>query len=532
MTARSLSIAALVVLWLMRVPSIAQPMAADQSLYAYAGQQLVAGHAPYAAAWDQKPPGIHVVYALLWSVWPHDSVVPIADMAVAGIVAWLLVILGRRRFTESIGLAAAAVFLFFANPSMVQRLSGVYVRAQCETFIALAITAAVVLAASEHRRTRHLIGIGVLLGCAFWLKYTAAPYALAIVGAVFVWPRNGEPSWRSGMREIGLIAGTGALTVVVPIVAMAALGALQDLFLATVTYNLAYSSETFEGTSRLRYLFTFPVERAANDALWMLGGLGAAFSIVRWLRAPRSETALCSLVILSWVIAACLSILIIGARDSPQYFVQAAPALAMMATAGLAPLFTSWRARPMAAGVALVVLGAMCTRQGEWGHLPKLIENTRADWTALIGGSDRDVYLARFVGGELSKFVALEVENLSAEVRTTTSPDEAIYVFGYSPGVLLKGQRRSASRFHWSRPIVMEFAAGTPGYGSAGLLADLTREHPSIVALQKQDWGRPNGKGEPNSAAFFHGNGDLDTWLTSGYALEYETPLYEVWRRR
>ena len=46
MTVRSLSIAALVALWLLRVPSIAQPMAGDQGLYAYAGQQLRAGHTP------------------------------------------------------------------------------------------------------------------------------------------------------------------------------------------------------------------------------------------------------------------------------------------------------------------------------------------------------------------------------------------------------------------------------------------------------------------------------------------------------
>ncbi len=532
MTVRSLSIAVLVVLWLLRVPSIAQPMAADQSLYAYAGQQLIAGHAPYAAAWDQKPPGIHVVYALLWSVWPHDSVVPIADMAVAGLVAWLLVAIGRRRFTDSIGLGAAAAFLFFANPSMVYRLSGVYVRAQCETFIALAVTLAIALAAAERRTGRHLIGIGVLLGAAFWLKYTAAPYALPVAVAILVWPRDGQPSWRAGLREIAQVAGVGALTVAVPILAMAAAGAIPDLYLATVTYNLAYSGETFERVSPLQYLFSFPIERAANDALWMLGGLGALGAAWRWLLAPRNAAALCTLVILSWVAAACLAILIIGARDSPQYFVQAAPALAMMAAVGLAPLFTQWRTRPLVSGVALAVLGAMSLRQGEWGHIPKLVENTTAEWSVLTGRTDRQTYLTRFGGRELDKFVPLEVENLSDEVRTTTQPDETIYVFGYSPGVMLKGQRRSASRFHWSRPIVMEFASDIPGYGSAGLLADLARERPSIVTLQKQDWGRPNGRGEPNSAAFFHGHAGLETWLTSGYSLEHETPLYEVWRRR
>ena len=533
MTARSLSIAALVALWLLRVPSIAQPMAGDQSLYAYAGQQLMAGHAPYAAAWDQKPPGIHVVYAVLWSIWPHESVVPIADMAVAGLVAWLLVIIGRRRFTEAIGLGAAAVFLFFSNPYMVQRVGGAFVRAQCETFILLAVTWAVAFASVERRTTRHLIGIGVLLGCAFWLKYNAATYAVAIFVAVFVWPRDGQPSWRSGVRDLGWVTGAGALTVALPLLAMGAAGVWQDLYLATVTYNVAYSGETFRNTTPLRYLVTFPIERAFNDALWILGGAGAILALLRWLWSPRSVPALCGLVILSWVLASCLSILINGARDLPQYFIQAAPALAMMAAVGLAPLVRNWRTRPAVPLVTLVVLIAASLRPGVWGHLPKLIENTRADWDALIGRTERQAYLARFgSAADEDKFVAIEVEDLAKAVRATTVPSDTIYVFGFSPGVFLKAERRSASRFHWSYPVVIEFAANTPGYGSNAVAADLERERPAVVALQKHDWGRGDQSVEADSSVFFHRTPRLETWLTSAYALERETPLFEVWRRR
>jgi hypothetical protein len=200
---RWLTIAAIVGLWLLRVPSLAQPMAADQGLYAYAGQRLAEGHAPYAAAWDQKPPGIHLVYAALWSVWPHESVVPGADMAVAGLVAIFLIVIGRRRLTEGVGFGAAGIFLFFANPSLVQRMSGVLVRAQCETFIALAITMALVLIAAERRRTWHLLGAGVLLGCAFWLKYNAAAYAIAIAMALAVWSRDREHGGSSCATSAG-----------------------------------------------------------------------------------------------------------------------------------------------------------------------------------------------------------------------------------------------------------------------------------------------------------------------------------------
>src|SRR6185436_24495 len=121
---------------------------------------------------------IHFIYAALWRIWPHDAVVPAADAIAAGVVAWLLVILGRRTSGDPAGFVSAAIFLLLANPA-IQRLSGVRVRAQCETFIAVAVTAAFVLAmgrgglalgtgpsTSRGGPWRPLLA-GAALGCAF-----------------------------------------------------------------------------------------------------------------------------------------------------------------------------------------------------------------------------------------------------------------------------------------------------------------------------------------------------------------------------
>src|SRR5262245_31300589 len=139
----------LVVLMLvaMRLPSLVQPAGGDQNLYAYLGQRVIDGGVPYRDAWDQKPPAVFFVYAFLWRIWPNESVVAASDLAAAALVAWLLVILGRRLFSEGAGYTAAALFLLLGDP-WLQRLSGLNVRAQCETFIALAVTTALVLAAS------------------------------------------------------------------------------------------------------------------------------------------------------------------------------------------------------------------------------------------------------------------------------------------------------------------------------------------------------------------------------------------------
>ena len=166
-------------LLVVRLPSLVQPAGGDQGLYTYAAQRILAGDVMYRDVWDQKPPGIALIYAPLLTIWPGEAVVPGADLAAAAAVAILLVALGRRRDSPAVGFGAAAVFLLFGDPYL-QRLSGIYVRGQCEPFIALAVTASLVLLAHRTRRPLHLIGAGVGLAVAFWLKYNAAAYALPI----------------------------------------------------------------------------------------------------------------------------------------------------------------------------------------------------------------------------------------------------------------------------------------------------------------------------------------------------------------
>ena len=128
-------------------------------------------------------------------------------------------------------------------------------------------------------------------------------------------------------------------------------GAFDDFFLATVTYNVRYSGETYRGPLHaLSYVLTFPIGYARVDPLWLVGGAGCAgllfFGIGKralWLPV-------------AWVAAACLSIAINGSRGLPQYFVQAAPALALAAGCTAVLL---WRRAGRAVRIVGVVLVAI-----------------------------------------------------------------------------------------------------------------------------------------------------------------------------
>jgi len=500
------------VLLVVRLPSLVQPMGADQGLYAYIGEGVRSGELPYRDAWDQKPPAIHVTYALMRAVLPLDAAVPAADLLIAAVVAALLWRLGETLAGGAVGAWAAVVFLALSNPAFA-RLGGVSLRAQCETFIAAAVGGAflcLVRSRDDERTTSNLLAAGALFGLAFTFKYNAAAYALAGAVWLFIWQR-------ATPRAIALLAGGFLLPLAAFGIWFAAGGALSDLYDATIVYNVRYSGETYQGPLHaIVYLLTFPIRHARVDALWLLGGGGCAVLLAAsWRRRD-------GLIAVAWVAAACLSIAINGSRELPQYFVQAAPALALAAGWAGLRLRAPWRL----ANAALIVIILI----GVWrvNDFRKLVDNTWHDARYAFGRMTRMDHLARYGDRSTRKYSALAMDELGTFLRSHSEAVDTIYVFGFSSGAYVAAHRRSASRFFWSRPVIVGFNDGKPGYGVSGLLDDLRRRTPVVVALQQRDW-YPD---VDDSAHFFMTTPALADWLRTSYHRVTATEGFDVWIRR
>ncbi len=126
------------------------------------------------------------------------------------------------------------------------------------------------------------------------------------------------------------------------------------------------------------------------------------------------------------------------------------------------------------------------------------------------------------------KYSAVAAAELADAVRASTQPADRIYLFGFTCSVYADSARASASRFFWSRPVIVNFKAGTPGYGVDGLLADLRRRPPSLVALQRRDWAPDVA----DSADFFMSTPALADWLQSNYVQAAGPDAFDVWVRR
>jgi 4-amino-4-deoxy-L-arabinose transferase-like glycosyltransferase len=498
---------------IVRLPALVQPMGADQGLYAYVGERILDGGLPYKDAWDQKPPAVHFTYAALRAMWPHDSAVAIADLAAAVLTAWLLYRLGGVLVAPRTGQVAALLFLFLANPAFA-RLAGVSVRAQSETFIAVTVTGALLLLLRPGASPWRIAAAGVLFGIAFTFKYNMVVYAAAGTLMLFLMPRKGDDVRRAAPVFV-------ALGFMIPVSVVAALfavrGALPDLYDATITYNVQYAGETYAGPlDAIRYLLTFPIERARVDGLWLIGGAGCAVLMGASLRSRDRMIAPV------WVAAACLAIAINSSRGLPQYFVQAGPALAL-AAAWAATLLWS---RRTVVNVAVVVLVSYAV----WrvNNFQKLAENTWHDTQYVARQTTKPQHLARYGEPNVRKYSALAVENLAEYLRVHSAEGETVYIFGFSAGAYVKADRVSASRFFWSRPVIAGFNDGVPGYGAGGLLADLTRNTPKVIALQQVDWLRD----VDNSSHFFTTHPQLGPWLRAHYAPAPGPEGFDIWLRQ
>jgi hypothetical protein len=297
----------------------------------------------------------------------------------------------------------------------------------------------------------------------------------------------------------------------------AASHAVRDLYDATIMYNVKYSGETYEGPSHaVSYLLTFPVRHARVDALWFVGCGGCAVLII------AARRRMDRLVPVAWTAAACLTIAINGSRDLPQYFIQAAPALALAAAWG--GTFLRTPVRVVNALIACVILIAVW-RVNDFG---KLLDNTRHDLRFMTGAITRSDHLARYGDRATRKYSAQAMDELGAFMQSHSGATDTVLVFGFSSGAYVKAERASASRFFWSRPVIVGFNDGQPGYGVAGLLDDLRQRHPAIVALQQRDW-YPD---VDDSAHFFMTTPSLANWLRESYELVSGPEGYDIWMKR
>ena len=265
------------------LPNLNYPIGRDQAIHLVIGEGLLHGQRLYLDLWDNRPPGIDFLYALIAKAFGHVM----WSVAVVDILWLLAVSYLIFRFAEKyVGPAAAGVAVVWN--AFWHCWAGYWEAGQAETFLVLFVLGAYLLMSDEEGGMGRHIAAGLLFGAAFWLKYNAVAFLPFLVLFPFLdWsaldklPRRLPMilPWREWLRRALPLAAGFALALIAVFGFIAFSGAWGAMKEAQFEVLPRYSAMALERTPH--YLF------------WLLGQTEFSLGLA-------TEIAVAAALVVAW----------------------------------------------------------------------------------------------------------------------------------------------------------------------------------------------------------------------------------------
>ena len=466
---------AALLLLLLRLPSLLEPAwYADEGTYSDIGRALDLGAGLYRDVWDNKPPGIYWLTALLELRGPSVALLHgflALVVAATAVAVWLL---GERVAGRLAAILSTFAFLVLAS---LPNLDGDLYNAE-PVGAAFAAFAVLLMLGSSGRE----VPAGVLAGLSLLFKEVFAA-DLLVVMAIPVLLAGGRLGRRE-LRAAGLVAAGAGLVLLAAAVPLAIHGSLGSAVLALTLQDAKYVgwSNGIGGGPATVTLTLLSLTRLVGPVV------GGAVAAAWLLRRGRPGAA-----VIAWWLGCDLAATMLSARGLTHYVQQAEPALALLAgMAALAVLKSGRRLRPaLAAGLLLLTFPAaqltlwlpraeVALAQGEptpaWEHgnfrswqLPGYYS---AAWLHLSGNLSDSAYAATFPGPVASQAAVAKL------FRECSSADQRVFVWGTVHWAYALSDRLPAGRF-----VSLNTAFSLEPHNQDLLFGDLSARPPAVLVV-------------------------------------------------
>ncbi len=467
-------------------PVLTYPLGRDQATYFLIGQSLLEGKELYLDLWDNKPPGIFYLYAVIAKVFGTVMWSP----AVVDIL-WLVAIsYCIFHFTQRyVGSAGAAIAVMIHASWHVR--AGYIFEAQPETFQLFFVFAAYFLMTPNERRSSlGPFAAGLLLGCAFWLKYNALaflPFLLFVpyldTSGLDIKPARVALliSWKSWLAKAGLLLAGFATAVGLVLARYWLVGAWPAMKEIQFEVMPRYATMALHGRGHY----------------WLRVIMHSEFHLGTW-----SESATLAALCIAWRChnLARFAPLFIGAalamastamqlRLHDYYFQTCYPFLAIIWGYVCVKIYEGCRAVArdfiqrgwrLAAVLVWIVLANLC-----FWPMPAEFDSLRMQYEALSEWRHNpDVFYAEYpcerrwlehLRGQLSVVRFL---------KENSAPRDGVFLWGAHSLIYLMSERRPPTRFMSNLGLI---AVWTPPAWREELMRDLEKSPPRFIVVARRD---------------------------------------------
>jgi hypothetical protein len=491
------------------LPTLSYRMGVDQGSFAHIGSEILKGRWPYLDTWESDWPGMMFLQAGEILMFGRS----IAMFRMFDLLVQLVSLYFIFRIAVRVGSGAGGLLAVAAN-CLVYQGYGPWNTAQREGFaVPFILWGFWLFFTAERRPAVHTaLGIGLGLGLATTFK----PTLLALAAFYLpLFPGLNRSNWRvAGLAVTGVLAPAAVFTVL-----YAWLGGLRQLFEATVSYQAVYTAR-LRGDRPLVAYWLGSFLKLGHQA----SGLAVGFLPFLLPTGQRRDRVMLYLAFLGSV----LGVVVQGTFAGYHYI----PGLAIgsiLIGSAYAQVFVWLRRRWPALqagrhdlGVAVVIVVAALPL---YLHAAPLRSLTSLRFL-------RPPVPGEFRSGTVFDFT--ESYDVAGYLREHTAPTELIQLWGYDPLVYYLADRRAASRFGISHPLVMR----VPGHDltpmqvrwRAEFIRNVDERKPRYVAVAQHDnwWWAPE---ERTSEQLLDDFPEWKALLQRHYQLEQTIGQFLVYRR-
>jgi hypothetical protein len=415
-----------------RVRLLNVPLERDEGEYAYAGQLILQGVAPYDQAYNMKMPGIYAVYAAIMALFGQSCTgIHLGLLLVNSTTILLVFLLARYVAGPLAGVFAAAAF---AVLSLSLSVLGIF--AHAEHFVILFALAGTLLLirAVDRDRAAFLFAGGALLGIGFMMKQHGIGFILfAGLYVVFSQLRRKPLPLRSLLPKTGALVAGVLLPFGATCLILFRAGVFRRFWFWTVTYAREYVSIV---PMRAGWEIFWPqIAQTAGSAvlIWVSAGVGLLALFVS--RRLRGRSALVLAFLLCSFLCTCP-----GFYFRDHYFILLLPAIALLSGVGLAGVCerSAWSKARVARSLVPAFLGLAVLSHAIYQQRDLLFAT---DLNAL----SREVYGANPFPESLK---------IAQYLQEHSSSTDTLAVLGSEPQIYFYAHRHSAAGYIYMYPLM------------------------------------------------------------------------------